>query len=39
MTPILLLDSRADALRDVLHEAAPGLPLVIGSGEAAQPAT
>lgn len=39
MTSILLLDSRADELRDVLHEAVPDLPLVIGSGEAAQAAT
>ncbi|WP_107760519.1 D-2-hydroxyacid dehydrogenase [Dickeya sp. Secpp 1600] len=39
MTSILLLDSRADELRDVLREAAPDLPLLIGSGEVAQAAT
>ncbi|NKI75379.1 D-2-hydroxyacid dehydrogenase [Dickeya sp. CFBP 2040] len=39
MISILLLDSRADELRDMLHNVAPGLPLVIGSGEPAQAAT
>ncbi len=38
MTPILLLDSRADELRDVLHDAAPDLTLFIGSGEPEQAA-
>ncbi|GAB7261931.1 D-2-hydroxyacid dehydrogenase [Dickeya ananatis] len=38
MTSILLLDSRADELREVLYGKAPELTLVIGSGEPAQAA-
>ncbi|GAB7195257.1 D-2-hydroxyacid dehydrogenase [Dickeya oryzae] len=38
MTSILLLDSRADELRDVLYGNAPELTLVIGSGEPDQAA-
>ncbi len=33
MTPVLLLDARADEIRDPLHAMMPDLPLVIGSGD------